>query len=732
MNACPFCSRPWDQHTTRCEGGVPQVDLYDDRGLAGKVISGYRILGGIGKGGMGTVYLALDNITEGQLDAVKILNRDLLADRERLRREAVTANRVDHPNVCRIYNYVEAFDPDSSTALTLIAMELVRGPTLREVQEGAGGVLSLGRAALVVREVGEALTAIHSQDIVHRDIKPTNIIVTRDAGGVERVKIVDFGIAKAVGGGAGQDLTEPGFVAATVHYAAPELLRGKPGKGSDVYALGVVLYEILTGRRPFEATNQAELFSMILDPGVRPPTLAEARPGSAFPPGLQAVIDRALERDPEKRFSSPTEFSATFVGLVPELAETVRVPVADLPDLDAGAPMPPGEKAPPPPATLPPPTPSSQPPEQVVPPREGPGATAAPVTATPPTSRTRSRPGVAPATDRKAGAGTESSRPSGDGQEFNWRSPKVLWGGVGGIMALGIILFLAFGGGGVFGGGGSASAGGFSVSPASAFLESGDTLAFAASDAEGVISRAGDVRWISQDPEIARIGSPGMVMGGRAGITSVLAIRGGDTADVRIEVSPGPPARVTLMPSALRLAPGEGDRIEASVTDAQGNSILNPGIQWTSNTPDVARVDEGGFVRAGVSGSAVIRATVDEAWNQATVEVRSTPGDPPPVEPQAQGCPGPVMEELDRLEVAMDDPSASKPDLRAGALACWNRGQELSDEERAYAAWLIGLITVDLEDCTPEAIRWLDRAVQLEPESEAYRVARAACGGGQP
>ena len=201
MNACPYCARPWDQHTTRCESGVPQVDLKDDRGLAGKIISGYQILGGIGKGGMGTVYLALDNIAEGQLDAVKILNRDLVVDRERLRREAVTANRVDHPNVCRIYNYVEAYDPDSSTALTLIAMELVRGPTLREIQEERGGVLELGRAALVVKEVGDALTAIHSQDIVHRDIKPTNIIVTKDPGRPERVKIVDFGIAKAVGGG---------------------------------------------------------------------------------------------------------------------------------------------------------------------------------------------------------------------------------------------------------------------------------------------------------------------------------------------------------------------------------------------------------------------------------------------------------------------------------------------------------------------------------------------------
>ena len=314
MKACPYCRRPWEEHTNRCEAGVPQVDLQDERQLAGKVISGYKILGGIGKGGMGTVYLALDNLTDGQLDAVKILNRDLVVDRERLRREAVTANRVNHPNVCRIYNYVEAFDSDSATALTLIAMELVRGPTLREVQEEKGGTLDIGQAALVVREVAAALAAIHSKDIVHRDIKPTNIIVTRDPGQPERVKIVDFGIAKAVGGGDGQDLTEPGFVAATVHYASPELLRGRPEKRSDIYALGVVLYEILTGHRPFEATNQAELFSMILDPGVTPPTLDQVQPGKGYPQALQAVLNRALERDPEKRFSSAGGFPMPLWG----------------------------------------------------------------------------------------------------------------------------------------------------------------------------------------------------------------------------------------------------------------------------------------------------------------------------------------------------------------------------------------------------------------------------------
>ena len=636
---------------------------------------------------MGTVYLALDNLNDGQLDAVKILNRDLLVDRERLRREAVTANRVDHPNVCRIYNYVEAFDPDSATPLTLIAMELVRGPTLREIQEERGGVLQLGQAALVVKEVADALSAIHSQDIVHRDIKPTNIIVTRDPGQPERVKIVDFGIAKAVGGGAGQDLTEPGFVAATVHYASPELLRGRPEKRSDVYALGVVLYEILTGHRPFEATNQAELFSMILDPGVTPPSLDQARPGMGYPRALQGVVDRALDRDPERRFSSAAEFSGALMGLVPQMAETVRVPLADLPeevDVQGSAVPQPSRPAPPPP-----PAPRKAPPPPA--PKEAP---IKPVRAL-------------------------------------WKSPAVIWGGgVGGVLAVFIVIVLLLGGLDGFGGTPSSGGAGLSVSPTSALLTSGESSRLvAALGGEDTETGSLDVRWSSQDPGVARVDPSGTVLGGRAGATSVLAAFEGDTVRVSVRVEPGPPARLTLVPSSLRLSPGEVEQVSASVTDAQDNLIMDPGLQWSSDSPAVAEVDGSGLVRARTSGTAVIRAEAAGAWNQVSVQVRAANPDPRPPQPPAESCPDPVMDVLDRLEVAMDDSGVSGQELRDGALACWNRGNALTDVERAYAAWLIGLNTVNLEGCSQAAILWLDRAVQLEPGSEAYRVAREACGG---
>lgn len=726
MNQCPYCGRPWEQHSARCEAGVPQVDLHDERGLAGKVISGYRILGGIGKGGMGTVYLALDNIAEGQLDAVKILNRDLLVDRERLRREAVTANRVDHPNVCRIYNYVEAYEAESATALTLIAMELVRGPTLREVQQERGGVLELSRAALVVKEVASALSAIHAQNIVHRDIKPTNIIVTRDTGEQERVKIVDFGIAKAVGGGGGQDLTEPGFVAATVHYASPELLRGRPEARSDIYALGVVLYEVLTGRRPFEATNQAELFSMILDPAVPAPTLKEARPDLSYPGSLQGVLDRALERDPHERFSSAAEFSEALMGLVPQLAETVRVPVADLPPEGGVAPGAGGPGG------------SSGPAEA-----GGRGEERRRAAADP--SGGSAAPGVAGGAPRAGrspagGLGAASPAPGAPSPDpvrtpSKGRSRLLLWGAPAGGLALALILFFALGGMGLFGGGSSGGAGGLSVEPPTVSLRAGETLGLMASLGEGGGQEAVGVRWVSRDPEVARVDEAGNVMGGQVGTAAVLAFLEGDSAEALIQVVPGLPARVSLAPASLVLSQGGREEVEATVTDEMGNRIPDSRVRWSSSAPSVAGVTEAGMVRGVGVGNAVIRAEAGDAWNQVAVEVRASAGGSGGAggtESPASACPDPAMDVLDRLELTMDDPGTSRREVRAGAMACWSRGGALTDSERAYAAWLIGLNTVELEGCTEEAIRWLDRAVQLAPESESYRVARQACRGGRP
>ena len=443
ITGCPFCGTEWSLHHTRCAGGVPGVDLKDDRRLAGKLISGYEIIGRIGQGGMGTVYLAVDNIKEDQLDAVKVLNRDLVMDRERMRREAVTANRVDHANVCKIYNYVEAYDAEVGENLTLIAMELVRGPTLREVQEQSGGLLELSRAARVVREVADALQAVHAAGIIHRDIKPTNIIVTKNPDGSERVKLVDFGIAKKEEGGAGQDLTQAGYVVATVHYASPEQLKGKAEPRSDIYSLGAVFFELLTGRRPFEASNQAELYSLILDPEVPPPRLEDARGDLQFPPPLQPVIERAMARDPARRFAEASAFAEAVGRLVPDLAETVVGPVADLITPEA-------------------PTALSSELELTGGPAPFSGSVSSPPTPTVPSQK------LAPdhPVERKGreSPGTRVSRKD--------LPPFVKAGGGVGILAVAFLLFWVLGGGGAIGSwfrpgdsGASASGGGDQVSP---------------------------------------------------------------------------------------------------------------------------------------------------------------------------------------------------------------------------------------------------------------------------
>jgi serine/threonine protein kinase len=605
---------------------VPAVRSTDEQDLAGKIISGYGIIGRIGEGGMGTVYLATDNITEDQLDAVKVLNRDWVADRERLRREAITANRVDHPNVCKIYNYVEAFDTDSGTALTLIAMELVRGPTLREVQEESGGSLDLGRAALVVREVAEALHAIHSKDIIHRDIKPANIIVTGGRDEPERVKIVDFGIAKKIGGGKGQDLTEPGMVAATVHYASPEQLRGKPEERSDIYALGVVLYELLTGRRPFEASTQGELFSMILDPAVTPPRLHEARPDLNFPRVLQKVLDRALEKDPANRYGTAREFSDALAGLVPTLAETVRIPVT-----------------------------------QIAPSGEGDG---------------RENPKKSDPPTRKASA---------SGRWDIWNTPWVKWASLGGALFLATALFFGTGGFGLLGG---------PEQPSPTTPPTGEQI------------------------------QPGSESGG--------GDEGGEV-DPRTDPESGPeqqPFQVALVPGALRLNEGETGRLSAEVTDLEGTPILESRLTWTSSEPGVAAVDPRGTVTALSRGTTVVTVRAGSVQGRAAVDVMGAPAQPPVIpEPSTEACPDPAVDVLDNLEAAMDNPSASQEALRRTALACWSRGEELGDQDRAYAAWLIGLTTVTMEGCSASAVQWLDRAVRLAPGSQAYRVARDGCRG---
>jgi serine/threonine protein kinase len=254
----------------------------------------YRIMRKLGAGGMADVYLAEDQEL-GRRVAIKILNgRHANDDQfiERFRREAKNAAALNHPNIVSIYDRGEAEDT------YYIAMEFLDGRTLKEliVSRGAAPV---NVAIEYARQILSALRFAHRHGIVHRDIKPHNVLVDSEG----RVKVTDFGIARA---GTSQ-MTETGSIVGTAQYLSPEQARGgEVDQRSDLYSLGVVLYELLTGKTPFEGDTPVEIAMKHLSNAPQPPS--ELR--EDIPPPLDAVVLRALAKDPDDRYQSADEMEA--------------------------------------------------------------------------------------------------------------------------------------------------------------------------------------------------------------------------------------------------------------------------------------------------------------------------------------------------------------------------------------------------------------------------------------
>jgi len=285
--------------------------------MIGKTISHYRILGQVGEGGMGVVYVAEDTQL-GRRVAIKIphAGRDEQHYRARFLREARAVSRLSHKNVAAVFDYGET--PEGQP---YIVMELVTGQTLGEMLAAEG--LSVARAVEVIREVAEALAAAHEKGIVHRDIKPSNVIVNE-----REVKVLDFGLAKQLheGGPEGRDLTathtRSDVVIGTPLYLSPEQARGSKVDGrSDLFALGALLYECVAGRPAFSGSNVIEIGAQVLHFDPPPP--------SRFNPRVPADLDRltlkALSKKPEDRYQSAREMASDLARLRPRLPnDTVR------------------------------------------------------------------------------------------------------------------------------------------------------------------------------------------------------------------------------------------------------------------------------------------------------------------------------------------------------------------------------------------------------------------------
>ena len=278
---------------------------------AGRVLAGrYRLDSLLASGGMAQVWRGTDDVLRRQV-AVKLLHPHLAADTtfvSRFRQEALAAARLAHPGIVAIY------DTCSEDGVEAIVMELVVGRTLRERLDDPAPI-DPWQAAGLAAQVAEALDAAHRAGLVHRDVKPANVLLSDDG----RVKVADFGIAKAV---AEADLTQPGLMVGTAKYLAPEQVRGDAvDPRTDLYSLGVVLYEMLCGRPPFVAdTDAATALARLQRDPLRP---RQVRAG--VPKGLEEVVCRAMAREPAERYDTAADLRAALLA-----AGASATPDADL------------------------------------------------------------------------------------------------------------------------------------------------------------------------------------------------------------------------------------------------------------------------------------------------------------------------------------------------------------------------------------------------------------------
>lgn len=308
LKECPMCGTCYDSTVERCEqdGRELMLTLPVERTLDGR----YRLERALGRGGFGVVYEASDLRLQRRV-AAKIMMGSSFGDVAALRRferEARAAARIEHRHITQVHDYGTI-----GTGGAYLIMELVAGCTWRDELKRAG-VIAPRRAAEWFRQLLEGLQFAHNMGVIHRDLKPENVMVVETGEGRDELKIMDFGLAKVLGGGTGvsESLTEAGMVMGTLGYIAPEVFTGGPvDERADIFAIGVMVVETVVGARPFEGQTPHEIITTLLHsdyhlPGESPEIRA-----------LDAVVQRCLAKDPRDRYSSASEVAAE---LVPVLA----------------------------------------------------------------------------------------------------------------------------------------------------------------------------------------------------------------------------------------------------------------------------------------------------------------------------------------------------------------------------------------------------------------------------
>jgi len=290
----------------------------DGDNLLGRTIAGrFTILSRIGVGGMGTVYRA-EQASMGRMVAVKILKATLNRETDtvtRFHREAKATSLLQHPNTVTVFDFGQTKD-----GMLYLVMELLEGELLTKVLEKKGA-LPLDHAVRIARQILGSLGEAHEQGIIHRDLKPDNIYVTRLTDGSEHIKVLDFGIAKVFQNEMRMDAleTQAGIVFGTPRYMSPEQAQSKSLDGrSDLYTVGVLLYQMITGQPPFPDEDAVVVMARHIK--TRPLLPSELRPDLSIPQAVDDVVTRALEKDPSRRPQTAQEFAAALEGCTAQIA----------------------------------------------------------------------------------------------------------------------------------------------------------------------------------------------------------------------------------------------------------------------------------------------------------------------------------------------------------------------------------------------------------------------------
>ena len=308
MKICPKCGKEYENTTTLCPADGAALQKPPDELIGQTLIDKYRIEERLDEGGMGTVYRATHVLMEKTV-AIKVLHPSLAADDkivQRFTREARAASRISHPHALSVTDFGEA-----ENGIVFLVMEYLRGRTLKEIIKSEGP-MPLERVVKIIRQVCGALEAAHAEGVVHRDLKSDNIMLEEVGGGDDWAKVLDFGIAKIQEDANSKDpgLTAPNLIIGTPQYMSPEQCAqaSEIDSRSDIYSLGVILYEMLVGHVPFSgASPTAIMLKHIQEPA---PSVLEER--KDVPPAIGRVVSRAMSKRPEDRYQSASELTEAF------------------------------------------------------------------------------------------------------------------------------------------------------------------------------------------------------------------------------------------------------------------------------------------------------------------------------------------------------------------------------------------------------------------------------------